>query len=62
MHNQFTAFKAYLQFLPLEDQISNINLIIDSLTKTKRPHRNIHETYSKIKALKDLRHQILLNL
>ena len=54
MHNQFTAFKAYLQFLPLEDQISKINLIRDSLTKTKRPHRNIHKTYSKIKEVKEL--------
>ena len=62
MHNQFAVFKAYLQFLPPEDQISKINLIIDSLTKTKRPHRNIHKTYSKIKELKDLRHEILLNL
>ena len=62
MHNQFTAFKAYLQFLPLEDQIPKINLIIDSLTKTKRPHRSNHKTYSKIKELKDLRNEILLNL
>ena len=62
MQNRFTAFKAYFQFLPLEDQISNINLIIDSLIKTKRPHYNIHKTYSKIKELKDLRHEILLNL
>ena len=58
MHNQFTAFNAYLQFLPLEDQISKINLIIHSLIKTKRPHRNIHETCSKIKELKDLRHEM----
>ena len=62
MHNQFAVFKAYLQFLPPEDQISKINLIIDSLTKTKSQHRNIHKTYSKIKELKDLRHEILLNL
>ena len=62
MHNQFTAFNAYLQFLPLEDQISKINLIIHSLIKTTRPHRNIHKTYSKIKELKDLRHEMWLNL
>ena len=55
MHNQFTVFKAYLCFLPAEDQISKVNLVIDSLTKTKRPHRNIHKTFSKIKEFKDLR-------
>ena len=48
--------------LPPEDRISKINLIIDSLTKTKRPDSNIHKTYSKIKELKDLGHEILLNL
>ena len=58
MHNQFTAFNAYLQFLPLEDQISKITLIIDSVIKTERPHRNILKTYSKIKELKDLRHEM----
>ena len=58
MHNQFTVFNAYLQFLPLEDQISKINLIIHSLIKTTRPRRNIYKTYSKIKELKDLRHEM----
>ena len=61
MHNAYTEFKKYLQFLSLEDQLLETDLYIDDLNNGKYPYTNIKRKYSRIQQLKKLRHDILLN-
>ena len=41
MHNVYTEFKKYLQFLSLEDQLLETDLFIDDLNNGKYPYTNI---------------------
>ena len=41
MHNVYTEFKKYLQFLSLEDQLLETDLYIDDLNNGKYPYTNI---------------------
>ena len=41
MHNAYTEFKKYLQFLSLEDQLLETDLYIDDLNNGKYPYTNI---------------------
>ena len=41
MHNAYTEFKKYLQFLSLEDQLLETDLYIDYLNNGKYPYTNI---------------------
>ena len=61
MHNVYTEFKKYLQFLSLEDQLLEIDLFIDNLNNGKYAYTNIKRKYNRIQQLKKLRHNILLN-
>ena len=62
MHNVYTEFKKYLQFLSLEDQLLEINFFIEELNNANYPGTNINRKYHRIQQLKKLRHDILLNL
>ena len=55
-------FKAYLQFLSPEQEVSEINWLIDDLLKEKRSFIDIDKKCNIIKELKNIRHKILLNL
>ena len=61
MRNEFTNFKMYLQFLFPLDQIFNIDLFIDDLINNNNPSNSADKKYAKIKELKKLRHDIILN-
>ena len=62
MQLKFSHFKTYLQFSSPHEQICEINLVIDGLTKTRRIHYNINRSYSVVKELKKMRHEILSNM
>ena len=62
MHNVYTEFKKYLQFLSLEDQSLEIDFFIEGLNNTNYPETNINRKYHRIQQLKKLRHDILLKL
>lgn len=62
MRNEFTNFKRYLQFLSPMDQLLHIDLLIEELTSNNNnfPGRNPKKKYDKIKELKNLRHNVML--
>ena len=62
MQLKFSHFKTYLQFLSPHEPISEINRIVDGLTKTRCIHSNINRSYSVIKELKKMRHEISSNM
>ena len=61
MHNVYTDFIKYLQFLPLEYQLIEIDLFIDDLNNYNHPNTNTKKIYNRIQQLKKLRYDILLN-
>ena len=61
MHNVYTNFIKYLQFLPLEYQLIEIDLFIDDLNNYNHPNTNTKKIYNRIQQLKKLRCDILLN-
>ena len=61
MHNVYTDFIKYLQFLPLEYQLIEIDLFIDDLNNYNHPNTNTRKIYNRIQQLKKLRCDILLN-
>ena len=61
MHNVYTDFIKYLQFLPLEYQLIEIDLFIDDLNNYNHPNTNTKKIYNRIQQLKKLRCDILLN-
>ena len=61
MHNVYTDFIKYLQFLPLEYQLIEIDLFIDHLNNYNHPNTNTKKIYNRIQQLKKLRCDILLN-
>ena len=61
MHNVYTNFIKYLQFLRLEYQLIEIDLFIDDLNNYNQPNTNTKKIYTRIQQLKNLRHDILLN-
>ena len=61
MRRGLPNFKAYLQFLSPQQQVSEINWLIDNLLKEKRSFIDINEKCNIIKELKNIRHRILLN-
>ena len=63
MRNEFTSFKRYLQFLSRMDQLLHIDLLIEELTSNINnfPGRNSKKKYDKIKELKNLRHDVMLD-
>ena len=61
MHNVYTDFMKYLQFLPLEYQLIEIDLFIDDLNNYNHPNTNTKKIYNRIQQLKKLRCDILLN-
>ena len=62
MRRELPIFKAYLQLLSPQQQVSEINWFIDHLLKEKRLFIDIDKKCSIIKELKNIRHRILLNL
>ena len=62
MHNKFTSFKMYLQFLSPFELIFEIDLFIDELIHNNHPSNNANKKYSRLKQLKKLKHDILLKL
>ena len=54
-------FKKKLQLLPLEDQVFEINCLIDDITKDPLV-KNVNKKYARIKELKKLKHDIILNM
>ena len=61
MHNVHTDFIKYLQILPLEYQLIEIDLFIDDVNNYNHPNTNTKKIYNRIQQLKKLRHDILLN-
>ena len=61
MYNVYTDFIKYLQFLPLEYQLIEIDLFIDDLNNYNHPNTNTKKIYNRIQQLKKLRYDILLN-
>ena len=61
MRRGLPSFKAYLQFLSLQQQVSEINWLIDNLLKEKKSFIDINKECNIIKELKNIRHRILLN-
>ena len=61
MRSGLPNFKAYLQFLSPQQQVSEINWLIDNLLKEKRSFIDINEKCNITKELKNIRHRILLN-
>ena len=61
MHNVYTDFIKYLQILPLEYQLIEIDLFIDDVNNYNHPNTNTKKIYNRIQQLKKLRHDILLN-
>ena len=62
MKLRFSHVKTYLQFLSPHKQISEINDVIVGLFKTRHIHSNINRSYSEIKELEKMRHEILSNM
>ena len=52
MHNVYTEFKKYLQFLPIEDQLLEIDLFIDHLNNNNCLDTNVKKKYNRIQQLK----------
>ena len=52
MHNVYTEFKKYLQFLSIEDQLLEIDLFIDHLNNNNCLDTNIKKKYNRIQQLK----------
>ena len=46
MHNVYTEFKKYLQFLSLEDQLLETDLFIDDRNNCKYPYTNTERKYN----------------
>ena len=61
MRRGLPNFKAYLQFLSPQQQVSEINWLIDNLLKEKKSFIDINKKCNIIKELKNIRHRILLN-
>ena len=61
MRRGLPSFKAYLQFLSPQQQVSEINWLIDNLLKEKKSFIDINKKCNIIKELKNIRHRILLN-
>ena len=61
MRNEFTQFKAHLQFFSPEEQILEINRLIADFPKDNHSYFDVKNKYNRIQQLKKLRHDILLN-
>ena len=59
MRNQFTEFKTLLKILPLEDQISEINVKIIQVRNEKCPKHLYNHAYDVIKELKHVKNNII---
>ena len=62
MRNDFTEFRTYLQFLSLQEQILEANNLIDNFQKDNYSYFDVKNKYNRIQQLKNLRHNILLQL
>ena len=62
MRNDFTEFRPYLQFLSLQEQILEANNLIDDFQKDNYSYFDVKNKYNRIQQLKNLRHNILLQL
>ena len=62
MRNDFTEFRTYLQFLSLQEQILDANNLIDDFQKDNYSYFDVKNKYNRIQQLKNLRHNILLQL
>ena len=62
MRNDFTEFRTYLQFLSLQEQILEANNLIDDFQKDNYSYFDVKNKYNRIQKLKNLRHNILLQL
>ena len=62
MRNDFTEFRTYLQFLSLQEQILEANNLIDDFQKDNYSYFDVKNKYNRIQQLKNLRHNILLQL
>ena len=62
MRNEFTEFKAFLQFLSPEGQLFEIPCVIDDLINDNTQYFYIKSKYNRIQQLKKLKHDILLKL
>ena len=60
MPYRWSDLKKYLHYLTPQQQISEINKLIDDLSKGQ--FVNVNNKYNIIKLLKHIRHKILLNL
>ena len=53
MHNVYTDFIKYLQFLPLEYQLIEIDLFIDDLNNYNHPNTNTKKYITEYNNLKN---------
>ena len=60
MRNELTEFKVYLQLLPPAHRLFEINLMIHDLINDNYLGTNINRKYSRIKELKKLKEDILI--
>ena len=56
-----TDFKKFLQYLPLENQICEIDSMLHDFNKSNRKGRNTNKKYRIITELKTLKKKAILN-